>query len=241
MSAAGQGAAATAAAEPGSLRLVGTLFVAGALSGLAIAGVFEWTKPIIDANNAEALRRAIFRVVPGSTRMQALVAQDGALAAQGGGTAGGPVIYGAYDDAGAFVGYAIENSGSGFQDTITLLYGFDPRRRIVTGLEILASLETPGLGDKIAKDPEFAANFRDLAVDPGVELVKEGRTRPNQVDAITGATISSKAVLRIVAGGNEQWLSRLPAPGGEPPLAAPAGAAPSAPEGTPSSVKEEHR
>ncbi|MFN2376045.1 MAG: FMN-binding protein [Candidatus Binatia bacterium] len=204
-------------AEPSSLRLAGTLFVAGAVSGLAIAGAFRLTKPIIDANEAQALRRAIYQVVPGSSKMQAMVVRDGKLAPlPGNAPANEPVLYGAYDDAGKFLGYAIENSGSGFQDTINLLYGFDPARRMVTGLEILASLETPGLGDKIAKDPEFAANFSDLVVDPEVLLVKTGRGAPNEVDAITGATISSKAVVKIVNGGNQQWLARMPAAGQEP-------------------------
>lgn len=222
-------AASVAAVEPpGSLRLVATLFVAGALSGLAIAGAFELTKPLIEANEAAALERAIVKVVPGATRTQALVVRAGALATQAGAAAGTPVIYGAYDDAGRFVGYAIGSSGAGFQDTIALLYGFDPKRRIVTGLEILASLETPGLGDKIMKDPDFAANFLDLAVDPAIELVKTGRTAPNQVDAITGATISSKAVVKIVQAGNDVWLPRLPAAGAEPPLAAQPAANPSA-------------
>lgn len=212
-------AAAAAVEAPGSLRLVATLFVAGALSGLAIAAAFEFTKPLIEANEAAALQRAIVKVVPGATRTQALALHGGALVPAPAGSHE-PLVYGAYDDAGRFVGYAIESRGSGFQDTIALLYGFDPRRRLVTGLEILASLETPGLGDRIMKDPDFAANFLDLAVDPKIDLVKTGRTAPNQVDAITGATISSKSVVKIVQAGNDQWLGQLPAAGAEPPLAA---------------------
>ncbi len=65
-------------------------------------------------------------------------------------------------------------------------------------MEILDSRETPGLGDKIYKDAAFVANFASLSVDPEIVAVKKGnKSAPNQIDAITGATISSKAVVKI--------------------------------------------
>ena len=52
---------------------------------------------------------------------------------------------------------------------------------------------------------------RALAVDPEIEAVKKGRGGgAHQIDAITGATISSKAVVRIINQANERWLPRLP-------------------------------
>jgi Na+-translocating ferredoxin:NAD+ oxidoreductase RnfG subunit len=60
------------------------------------------------------------------------------------------------------------------------------------------SRETPGLGDKIYKDPKFVAEFHGLAVEPAIKLIKGHGEAANEVDAITGATISSKAVVRIV-------------------------------------------
>jgi electron transport complex protein RnfG len=50
-------------------------------------------------------------------------------------------------------------------------------------------------------------------VDPEIVAVKKGtKTQPNQVDAITGATISSKAVVRIINEANQRWLERLSDP-----------------------------
>ncbi len=205
--------------EPSSSRLVVTLGLAGMISGLALASVFQVTKPIIDRNNAEALRRAVYKVVSGSTTMQKLVLRDQRLipVAEEDRTTE-PAIYGAYDQGGRFLGYAIENNGPGFQDDIRLLYGYDPARKRVIGMEVLESRETPGLGDKIMKDPRFAANFADLAVEPEIVVVKKERTAENQVDAITGATISSRAVVKIINVANKQWLQALPAPGSEPAL-----------------------
>ena len=88
-------------------------------------------------------------------------------------------------------------------------------------MRVIESNEPPGLGDKISKDPAFARNFDEIAVEPTIVAVKTGAKRlPHEVDAITGATISSKAVVRILNGSFAEWSSRLPAPGSEPALRA---------------------
>ncbi|MBZ0269511.1 FMN-binding protein [bacterium] len=205
-----------------SARLVLTLAVAGLFSGLAIVGAYVGTLGRIQENQARALREAVFQVVPGSSRLQGLAASGDALVpAESGGGEGGTAaqLYAAYDDAGAFRGYAIPAEGSGFQDTIALIFGFDPAKRVIVGMQVLESRETPGLGDKIAKDPAFAVNFQALDVAPEIHLVKNGaKTNANEVDGITGATISSKAIVRILNDAASAWMPRLPSPGEEPPL-----------------------
>jgi len=211
--------------EPGGGRLIFTLGLAAMIAGFILAGAYELTRPTIEANRARALRRAVFEVVPGSTRMRRLVLRDGHLVAADEQTGPRePSVYAAYDQQGRFLGYAIEGEGPGFQDTIALLFGYDPVRKRVTGMFVLESRETPGLGDRIYKDERFVANFRDLAVEPQVRLVKGGRKAPNEVDAITGATISSRAVVNIVNAALQRWLPVLPPPEQVPP-APPAGAA----------------
>jgi electron transport complex protein RnfG len=194
---------------PETPRLVVTLTVAGLLSGFAIVGAYRLTLPTIQENQAEALRRAVFEVVPGAERLERLVVQDGALAPAGDAPADEPSVYAGYTADGRFLGYAVPAAGPGFQDTIRLIYGYDPERDRIVGMQVLESRETPGLGDRIYKDQHFVDQFRDLAVTPRVELVKEEPTAPNQVDAITGATISSTAVVKIVNAGNQEWLERL--------------------------------
>jgi len=208
---------------PETPRLVLTLCLAGLFSGLTIVGAYRLTLPTILENHAQALREAVFEVVPGSERMQRLVLEgegDGAHLVPAAGVLGEePSVYGAYDASGRFVGYAIPAEGPGFQDTIRLIYGFDPGTRRIVGMSVLESRETPGLGDRIYKDQHFVDQFNDLAVEPPVQLVKETPTSPNQVDAITGATISSTAVVNIVRRGNAEWLDRLPPADQAPPLA----------------------
>ena len=209
-------------ASPSSLRLVLTLAIAGLVSGIAIIGIYESTLPTITANKARELREAVFKVLPGVTQMQPLVYRGDQLVAVGQPDKGEPVIYGGYDAGGDFVGYAMPAAGPGFQDTIAILYGYRPGEKLVVGMEVLESRETPGLGDKIYKDAEFVGAFSALSIEPEIVAVKKGtRTSQNEVDAITGATISSKAVVRIINEAHTAWSAQLPPAGSEPALRAP--------------------
>ncbi len=77
-------------------------------------------------------------------------------------------------------------------------------------MEVMQSTETPGLGDGIIKDELFLANFEALVVEPSIIGVKRGeKTEPFQVDTITGATISSNAVINILNTSMERWLPYL--------------------------------
>lgn len=204
---------------PSSLRLVMTLAIAGLISGIAIIGIYEATLPTITANKARELREAVFKVLPGVSRMQALVHRDGELVVVEAPEKDEPVIYGGYDDQSNFVGYAVPAAGPGFQDTIAILYGYKPAERLVVGMEVLESRETPGLGDKIYKDLVFVGGFSALSVDPEIVAVKKGtKSSPNEIDAITGATISSKAIVRIINETHTAWSAQLPPPGSEPPI-----------------------
>ena len=196
--------------EPSSTRLVATLGFAGLLSGLIIVSVFEATLPTITAYKAKVLQEAVFTVLPGISSMQKLTYRDGRMTAASGDEEEEDLVFGGYDAEGKLVGYAVPSAGPGFQDTIRLLYGYLPEDRRVVGMEILQSRETPGLGDKIYKDAAFVANFSALSIDPEIVSVKKGaKSALNEVDAITGATISSKAVVQIINRGNQRWVPRF--------------------------------
>ena len=200
------------APQAGPLRMMVTLGIAGMCSGLAIVGIFLVTQPMIERNRAAALEAAIFRVLEGAKTRAAFVLREGRLSRFESPTNSLPkeeAVYAAYDEAGALVGFAVPAEGPGYQDTIKLLYGYSVERKRVVGMEVLESRETPGLGDKIIKDMNFVGNFRDLAVEPAIAAVKGGRSGENEVDAISGATISSVAVCNIINAANSRWLERL--------------------------------
>jgi len=200
--------------ESSSARLIVSLGLCGLLSGLVLVGVYLLTEPRIRRNRAEALQAAILRVLPGAERSDAWVLRGEALQpfeGEAGSIPDEPAVYAGYDASGALVGYAVPADGPGFMDTIKLIYGYDPSRRVIVGMQVLDSRETPGLGDKIITDARFHENFRALEIRPSIVPVKRGaKSAGNQVDCITGATISSEAVVGILNESTRQWAPMLP-------------------------------
>ncbi len=199
--------------EPGSFRLIATLALAGLISGLALAGVYLWARPLIEANEAAALRRAILELLPGTTEIVALTPRGERLVSfdeTDPESKDLPRIYLGRNAEGKALGFAIPAEGPGFMDTIGVIYGYEPEKKVIVGMIVLESRETPGLGDRIAFDPHFLENFRALAVEPEIVSVKKGEKKnPNEVDSITGATISSKAVVSILNKGTARWRDLL--------------------------------
>jgi electron transport complex protein RnfG len=201
--------------EYSSSRLISTLGFAGYLSGLLLVAAYLYTLPMIEANKAKALEKAIYQVLPSCTNFETLVLTNGKLdvvkelKAAAGGKAD-KNIYAGYDDAGQFVGFAIPSEEPGFQDLIVGIFGYQPEENRIVGFEILESKETPGLGDKIIKDRTFRVQFESLSSKPKVVAVKKGeKQKPNEVEAITGATISSKTVVRLLNNGVEEWQTAM--------------------------------
>lgn len=195
-----------------------------AFCGLLIVLTYEATLPTIKKNQAEYLRKAIFEVLPNAHTVRKFKRIDspdqdaGPILVPLSGTESGDemMVYAAYDQPGEFVGVALEASGQGYQDIIKVLYGYLPSRQQIVGMKVLESKETPGLGDKIELDPNFRRNFLHLDVrldeaEQGlaneIVTVKSGtKTNAWEIDGITGATISSKAIGRIL---NESAGQRL--------------------------------
>jgi electron transport complex protein RnfG len=193
-------------------RLIATLGAAGAMAGLLIVLAFQGTLPAIERNRAARTDRAIHEVLVGLDHYDTLYLYEGALTAQvPQGVDDRPLerAYAGYNAAGARVGFAIATGEPGFQDVIRILFGFDPATRTTLGLTILSSLETPGLGDKINEEG-WRRQFRGRKT-PLVR-VKQGQSKaPDEVDAITGATISSRTVIGAVNKGVERWAPLIDA------------------------------
>jgi len=196
----------------------------GLLCGVLIVSVFQLTRPVIERNRAEALRRAILRVVPEalSSRSFQFVereADDGSFEVAEGASGGGFLVHAGYDDAARLVGLAIEAEGMGYQDVIRVLYGYSFEQEAIIGLRVLESRETPGLGDRVETDPVFLRNFERLDVSIGedparvaqpIAFVKRGeKQHPWQIDGITGATITSAAIANMLARSSASWIPRI--------------------------------
>ena len=174
------------------LRLALTLFLITAVVAAALAGVNSVTKPIIDRLNAEKTQKAIEAVLPGGFNEE-LTAFD---------TQGGLVskVYKGES------GYALEVLPSGFDNTITMMVGVDFEGKVL-GISVVSHTETAGLGAVAAAQTSTGEAFRSQFVGKSgsVAVNKDG----GELDAITGATITSRAIcvgvnaaLACVAGLN---------------------------------------
>jgi electron transport complex protein RnfG len=219
-----------------SSRLMATLAIAGALAGLVIVLVFQWADPQIQAHRAAALRAAILEVLDGPASYHSLyVTPDGLSETppEGVDTVTAEKVFIGFDETGEPIGYAVTGAEPGFQDIISLIFGFDATRGQLLGMKVLESKETPGLGDKIFKDSAFVREFR--GVDAPLAGVKQGAGSgaSNEIDMITGATISSRTVIGIVNHRVEAIGQALAEHAATGPRAAPAEPSPAVPEEAP--------
>lgn len=217
-----------AAPAVSSFAMFRTLTGIALVSGCLLAGVYEGTYDIIKQNEAERDRKAVFAVLPGIAEDSDPVVfylnpstgdltrpEEGAAV-----EAGFERIYAGYDASGGLVGVALPAAGQGYGGLIRVLYGYAPDKEEITGFKVLKSKETPGLGDRIAKEPfVLGFNATDVALDGSkqalahpIEWVKAGtKTEPWQVDGIAGATISSKAVAKMLLESTERLLPAIQA------------------------------
>ena len=164
------------------------------VAGALLAFVYQKTAPIIEANREAATGGEVLAVV--------LPGMEGGFEKRGTDTEF-PYWVG-FADAGKSTpgGYVFTTQGKGYSSTIETIVGVDTDIT-VTGARVLFQQETPGLGDKILEvrsgeeTPWFTDQFVGQSADENIAVVKDGGT----IDAITGATISSRAVASSIQNG----------------------------------------
>jgi electron transport complex protein RnfG len=193
-------------------RLLVTLAIAGGLSGWLVGTVYNITLPAVQRHAAERVHAAVTEVLHAPARWDTLYLVHDALTrtAPTADLEDTPKAFVGYDAEGKRMGVAITAAEPGFQELVTLMIGFDPGTGALLGFTVLDQKETPGLGDKIERDTSFVAQFGGRL--PPLTGVK-GRpgTPPSEVQTITGATISSRAVIRIINNAVARWRPLLAA------------------------------
>lgn len=159
------------------LKLSITLLLITAVVAAALAGVNALTEDRIAAVQTEKTNAAIASLFPDSTQVRQLTSQEYSDAT---GT-----VTGVYETNG---GWAIEVCPSGFGGKITLMVGIS-RTESVAGIQVISHTETPGLGavagDKTSAGEAFRNSFVGLS----------GQLTVDDIDALSGATITSKAIV----------------------------------------------
>ena len=156
-------------------RLTLTLLLITGIVAIALAGVNMVTAPAIAELNAQKTQDAIELVLPGGGKEMDTFPET-ALVSK---------VY-ASD-----TGYAIEVTPGGFDNTITMMVGVDKAGNVL-GISIIKHTETAGLGAVAAAGTPAGESFRNqfVGASGSVSVTKDGGT----MDAITGATITSRAI-----------------------------------------------
>jgi electron transport complex protein RnfG len=158
------------------------------LLGVVYAGLLATAEstlgPKIAQNKRDELEAAVYAVVP-------------EVASSESKRIGGREVFKCLNSDGELSGWALQAEGFGFQDKIKLVVGLSPDGSKITGLKVVENTETPGLGNKI-EDEEWTGQYKALDALREVVVVKSQRkVENNEIQAITGATISSEAVTKI--------------------------------------------
>lgn len=147
-----------------------TVFLAliSALAGGILASVDAMTRPIIEERKIAAVKATLLEIFPSATEFKEIDFEDSTES-----------VTNVYSASGA--GYAFNVSVQGYKDIITFIVGVDLEGNLV-GFNVTYVNDTPGLGSKV-KEPEFKQTMK-------------GKRLNDEFDTISGATISSSAVVK---------------------------------------------
>lgn len=191
------------------IRLIVMLTLVSLIAGASLAFTYEATMPRIRVNENKTRQEALREVVPGTIRFT-----TERLKVTLPGTDGKPQptqveAYRCVDAAGRLTGLAYIAAPSGFSAAIQVMVGLDPVERKVLAIRVLDLSETPGLGMKV-REEKFTGQFRDKSLTDAFAAARAG----SDIQAVTGATISSKAVAQGVKESAEAVLAAYAKEGG---------------------------
>jgi electron transport complex protein RnfG len=179
------------------MKLSVVLFVITALTGLILGGVYTVTlDPIREAKEKEKMA-AFAETLPGARDFTHIECKgDQSIIRE--------INKGSSD--GKTVGYNFTVTPKGYGGLIEMIVGIDAEGRLMD-IKILSHTETPGLGAKAA-EPSFTRQFHEKAVRK-LLITKNEPVADDEVQAISGATISSSAVVVGVDAALDYWADNL--------------------------------
>ncbi len=162
------------------------LMIVCIIAAASLSYTYSKTKPLIDKRTKEISEKMKKEVLPGVHSFEEI-------------DNGENTFYIGYDERGIQIGTVIQTSTKGYSGHINMMIGIG-NDDIVRGVHILNHLETPGLGAKI-EDKEFIEQFKGKKAE---EIVLKKDNPKGKIDAITAATISSRAVTNEVKNVTER-------------------------------------
>lgn len=175
------------------LNMVLSLVLIALVAAAGLAGIYSLTNEKIDDQQNQKRQAAIREVVlPNAEATVEIQITSDTIREEENGKQW--VIHNIHQD-GQFIGAAVETSGTGFGGEQKLMIGFNPEGEIIN-YTVLEHQETPGLGDKISNWFKTEKGNQDIRGRKGGELLV--KQDGGDVDAITAATISSRAFLKAI-------------------------------------------
>jgi len=159
------------------------------------------TKPIIAQRTQADLDAAKVAVLPAASTFEAIsLPADLKTASEGLGTVAAAWV--AKDSTGAIVGTVVSAASKGYAGPVGFTVGIDTTGKVV-GVKAGAHKETPGLGDKVVlPTSKVMRQLSGLVPTAPLKTIK-GTPAANEVDAVSGSTITSRAAVRAVSGAWE--------------------------------------
>lgn len=179
-----------------ALHLGGTLFAVTAVTGMILGYVQDVTSVAIKRVEMEAQNAAFRIVMPDAKNFEEIVAEADDFVTE----------VRRADDATGLVGWCMSVNSKGYGGIINFIVGIT-KDGTVKAINILNHSETPGLGAK-STEPEFYEQFNDKSKTP-LKVVKGGASNPDEISAISGATITSNAVTSGVNAAVKYWETKL--------------------------------
>lgn len=176
-----------------------TLFTVCIIVSVCLAFTFSVTKAKIDERaeiDSANARREVLAEVDNFEKLEGIKSEKGTVYIK--------EVYEGFKD-GKQTGYVFTVVSKGYGGEIEVIIGIDSSRK-VTGVKLGNNNETPGLGSK-AKDAPFINQFDNLAPKEALEVVKGKKSKAGEIEAISGATITSRAVTEAVQAALETAAS----------------------------------
>ena len=170
-----------------AVKITSVLTLVCLICALLLSVVYGLANKKIAVNNARRVQEALATLAPEAAKIEKIIIEE-------------EIIYKLFDREENLIGYGFAASGQGYQGKIKMLVVSDKSMEYLKGIEVVESLETPGLGAKI-QEASFKNQFKDLKVAEALVCVKDEVTGKGQIKAITGATVSSRAVVNILNTG----------------------------------------
>ena len=181
------------------------LTIIAVLAGLALSGVFFMTKDTIADQELAREREAYKAVCPDAASFDDAEEAKDAIAAMAGESTRVNEALVAKDEAGNVIGYALNVTGKGFGGDVTMALGLTADGKI-SGISFTELNETAGLGMR-ADEPAFKDQFIDRSGQ--LTLVKGDASGEQEISAITGASVTSGAVISAVNAGLDLYETTL--------------------------------